>query len=776
MPDVAPSIVGQPLAATALAPAAATFTVMVSGSPAPAYQWQVSAPGSASFTNITGATLATYTTPPTLDSDNGKRFRVVATNSAGAATSAPASLTVTPAAVAPLIGSQPVAAIVTAPSPAAFNVAATGTPAPSFQWQRSNDGGASYVAIAGATAANYSLATTTLADNGARFRVVVSNAAGIVTSGFGQLTVNPPGTIPVINTQPKAVTVIVQSTATFMVSATGLPAPTYQWQSSPNGSSSFADIPGAKAASYTTPATQTADNGSRFRVVVTNSTGSAISTEVTLTVDPASAMQGRAWTTGQLLETNDNNVVSQSVGIDDAGNAVVVFVKSDGNRNVLYATRGVPGDAGTAPAWSPPVAIDTAAAPAAATTGSSVATRVLTVAPNGNAVATWVVAAPCTATTYSTDPAAKCNYLYSASYAVASNRWSAPNLLTDTPSGSPDLRQFIDNNGDYALLYPGWERSGTNGFTNRLTALWRAAGQSTLHKQFFTDALTGYGFSMDGNGNMLFAGGVTQNSTTDIIAYRGSVGGGFGPQEILDQRSAAATYQNMAMGLNGQGTGHVDAEQWHDEHALHGCPFGSNRELDGRGSRALQQQRGIQQHRDGDLQFRRWLLLRADERSVQPLLPRPYLERLVRTQTVSAHIPGLRSFLVRLQPPRRDADPPRCELDYLRIVVEYGDSLQRSAGDIGVRHEWRRSRDLRRPAVDQRHRGADDSRRLRHVADSCPARRRRPQRGAEPVGTVLQIVRSAGQRAAGSTADQLDTVEAGRRLQPQCRERRLDGR
>src|SRR5512140_2443743 len=47
------------------------------------------------------------------------------------------------------------------------------------------------------------------------------------------------------------------------------------------------NIPGATAASYTTPATTASDNGSRFAVVVSNSVGTVTSAAATLTVSAA---------------------------------------------------------------------------------------------------------------------------------------------------------------------------------------------------------------------------------------------------------------------------------------------------------------------------------------------------------------------------------------------------------------------------------------------------------------------------------------------------------
>src|SRR5205807_5518314 len=55
----------------------------------------------------------------------------------------------------------------------------------------------------------------------------------------------------------------------------------YQWQK--NGTA----ISGATSASYTTPATTSADNGAKFVVVVSNSAENATSNAATLTVNAA---------------------------------------------------------------------------------------------------------------------------------------------------------------------------------------------------------------------------------------------------------------------------------------------------------------------------------------------------------------------------------------------------------------------------------------------------------------------------------------------------------
>ncbi len=70
-----------------------------------------------------------------------------------------------------------------------FSVVAAG-PAPlNYQWQRNNGVNGAYVNITGATGVSYTTPTLALTDGGARFRVVVSNAFGTKTSGYGTLIV-----------------------------------------------------------------------------------------------------------------------------------------------------------------------------------------------------------------------------------------------------------------------------------------------------------------------------------------------------------------------------------------------------------------------------------------------------------------------------------------------------------------------------------------------------------------------------------------------------------
>src|SRR5437762_338767 len=265
-PPVMPSIATQPTNQTVTIGQTATFMVVAAGTAPLSYQWQENG------TAISGATSASYTTAATSSSDNGAKFQVVVSNSAGSVTSNAVTLMVNAAAAAPSITTQPVNQTETVGQTATFTVVATGIAPLSYQWQKNT------TAISGATSASYTTPATTSADNSAKFVVVVSNTAGSVTSNAATLTVNSAATAPSITTQPASQTVSVGQTATFTVVATGTAPLSYAWRK--NGT----PISGATAASYTTPATTSSDNSAQFTVTVSNVAGNVTSNPATLTV------------------------------------------------------------------------------------------------------------------------------------------------------------------------------------------------------------------------------------------------------------------------------------------------------------------------------------------------------------------------------------------------------------------------------------------------------------------------------------------------------------
>ena len=111
------------------------------------------------------------------------------------------------------------------------------------------------------------------------------------------------GEAPTIASHPQDVSVPVGAPATFSVTASGTPPLAYQWQRD------GADLPGATGTSFTLAPAQLADDGARFRCVVTNAFGSAVSNEARLGVVPdrgptatiASPLAGALYTAGDTL-------------------------------------------------------------------------------------------------------------------------------------------------------------------------------------------------------------------------------------------------------------------------------------------------------------------------------------------------------------------------------------------------------------------------------------------------------------------------------------------
>jgi len=90
---------------------------------------------------------------------------------------------VTISAVPPSITTQPLSQAVTPGETATFSVTASGTAPMTYQWQKNG------TAITGATSTSYQTPAATLSDNGSQFAVVITNAAGPVTSSSGTLSV-----------------------------------------------------------------------------------------------------------------------------------------------------------------------------------------------------------------------------------------------------------------------------------------------------------------------------------------------------------------------------------------------------------------------------------------------------------------------------------------------------------------------------------------------------------------------------------------------------------
>lgn len=176
---------------------------------------------------------------------------------------------------APTISTQPASQTVTEGDNVTFSVAANGTAPLSYQW---TFGGK---AIAGATSPTYSLTNVQQANAGT-YAVTITNSLGSVTSNNATLTVNPLSIAPSITAQPLSRAANAGDSVSFGVSATGTPAPTYQWRKD------GVNIAGATSSTFSIASVTTADAGS-YTVVVSNTAGSVTSSVATLTVSASSS-------------------------------------------------------------------------------------------------------------------------------------------------------------------------------------------------------------------------------------------------------------------------------------------------------------------------------------------------------------------------------------------------------------------------------------------------------------------------------------------------------
>jgi hypothetical protein len=124
----APLVSDSPAGVTVTPGSAFSFSAAAgAGFPAPTVQWQRSADGGLSFSDVAGATLPSYAGVASV-ADDGARYRAVFTNSAGTATSSAATLRV---GTAPAFSSAP-SAILAEGVAGSVTVTATGTPLPVF--------------------------------------------------------------------------------------------------------------------------------------------------------------------------------------------------------------------------------------------------------------------------------------------------------------------------------------------------------------------------------------------------------------------------------------------------------------------------------------------------------------------------------------------------------------------------------------------------------------------------------------------------------------------
>lgn len=204
--------------------AAGTFTVTASGSPAPTFSIVGGTfPAFASLDTTTGVLSGT----PSNNTGSPFTFTIQASNGVGTAATQSFTLTVNNGAT---INTHPQNSATLIGQNASFTVAASGTPAPTYQWMRQAAAGGGFFTLpeggtyTGTQTATLTVNSVSAAMNGDQFQVSVTNGIGsAVTSNIAILTA---AQVPAI-TSAAATTFVVNQAGTFNVTSTGSPTPSY---------------------------------------------------------------------------------------------------------------------------------------------------------------------------------------------------------------------------------------------------------------------------------------------------------------------------------------------------------------------------------------------------------------------------------------------------------------------------------------------------------------------------------------------------------------------
>lgn len=250
--------------------ATANFSTTASGTGPFTYQWKLDGG------DIAGATNSSVAIDTTSLSVGGHTVAVVVSGACGSVTKS-ASLTVN---TSPAVTLNPLSQTVNGGN-VTFTAAASGSPAPTVQWQVSTNSGMSFSDIPGATSASLTFATDP-SQNGNQYRAVFTNSCGSATTTAATLTTCTPA--QVTGSPASVADACVGSVVTFSASATGFPTPTVQWQVSTNGGGSWSDIPGATSTTLGVTASVAVRNN-QYRAVFTNACGTDTTAAATLGVD-----------------------------------------------------------------------------------------------------------------------------------------------------------------------------------------------------------------------------------------------------------------------------------------------------------------------------------------------------------------------------------------------------------------------------------------------------------------------------------------------------------
>jgi RHS repeat-associated protein len=250
-----PTVTNMPAGGDVCPPIALTHNPTVTG--AASMQWQQNLNGGA-WTNISGATSASYTSP-SLTTPGTYGYRIAATNSCGT-NYGTTYWTVNAIPSASITGS---ACSVPAGQPSTLTCA-TDTPSPRFLWSPG-----------GQTTQSITVTPTTTTT----YTCTVTSIKNCTRAASYTVTVGSQVNAPVITTNPVSQTICSGSSGATLSGAASGTNVLYQWQKQ-NADSSWSNVSGATLAIYTAPG-----SSATYRLAASNACGTVYSSPATVTVD-----------------------------------------------------------------------------------------------------------------------------------------------------------------------------------------------------------------------------------------------------------------------------------------------------------------------------------------------------------------------------------------------------------------------------------------------------------------------------------------------------------
>ncbi len=319
---VTPSITGLYNQAVYVGSTATITPASVSGVPTPTYQWQFGGVNLTDGLDANGSTIAgsqssSLSIANAQAADSGT-YSLVASNSASMVTNS-MFLLVSASDVAPtLVG--PTNITVIQGNNGTFSITSYyGLPQPTLQWLDPTQ-----TPITAANNTTFTLPNVQYSQNGSVYYCVASNTIGSVTNSAVLTVIVSPS----ISSQPANLTVINPQPASFSVTATGVPAPTYQWYRNGSTISSAANS-SATNATLVLSTTSPADAGSTYYVQISNAAGTTNSATATLTVNSsmsATTFSPANGATGLCYDTPLTVTFNSTISLGTAGTVKIYNV------------------------------------------------------------------------------------------------------------------------------------------------------------------------------------------------------------------------------------------------------------------------------------------------------------------------------------------------------------------------------------------------------------------------------------------------------------------